>query len=140
MSEESSFIFRETGCLSEQQLMDYLNGKLNEEEMHVIEAHVADCEFCSDAMEGLSAVKNKNEIPLILRQIHNQLRHELQSHQSKTRKVKMYSWLAALVFIILLILLIAFMATYFSMKKHNPEQPPEPPPPTAFQDIRPRSF
>ena len=133
MNKDSSFIFRETGCLSEQQLIDYLDGKLNEEETHAIEVHIADCDFCSDALEGLSAIENKREISLIVRQVHNQLRHELQSHQSKTKKVKMYSWLAALVFIILLILLIAFMATYFSMKKHDHAPHPATPHPVALQ-------
>lgn len=133
MNSDSSFIFKETGCLTEQQLMDYLNGRLNEEEKHAIEAHIAGCEFCSDALEGLSAVKNKGAIPLVIRQIHQQLRHELQSHQSKTKKVKMYSWLVALVFIILLILLIAFMATYFSMKKQDHTPQPVSPHPVALQ-------
>lgn len=130
MNSDASFIFGKTDCLSEQELLDYLHGRLDEQTMHRVEAHMADCEFCSDALEGLAAVQNKENIPLIIRQIHNQLRHELKSHQSKARKTKTYTWLSALIFIILLILIIAFMALHFSIKKHNGSGHPAPPPAT----------
>lgn len=129
MSKRASFIFEETSCLSEQELLDYLNGRLDREKMHSVESHISDCEFCNDALEGLAEVKNKRQIPLIIRQIHSQLRHELQSHQSRTRKTKMYAWLSALVFIILLILLIAFMAIHLSLKHSNTAKTRMPPPP-----------
>lgn len=131
MNEDALHIFEETGCLSEQQLLDYLNGRLSDEEMHLTETHITGCEFCSDALEGLAEVKNRGQIPLIVRQLHHQLRHELQSHQSKARKVKMYTWLSALVFVILLILLIAFMAIHFSLKKDRQTHPPASPIPTV---------
>lgn len=119
MSNEESSLYGENACLSEQELLDYLNGRLDEEKARWVDAHIKGCEFCQDAVEGLAAMKNKEEIPIIVKQIHNQLRHELQSHQSKEKKVKMYAWLSALVFIILLILIIAFMAVQFSLKKQE---------------------
>lgn len=128
MDNDASFIFEKTSCLSEQLLLDYLNGDLDKETAHRVEAHIADCEFCTDALEGLGSVRNKQSIPLIIRQIHHQLRHELQAHQLKSRKTKTYTWLSALIFLILLIVIIAFMAIHFALKKGKSGGPPSTPP------------
>lgn len=109
-------IFEKRSCLSEQQLMDYLNGRLGKEQIHFVEAHIAGCDFCNDALEGLMQMQNKDQIPIIVRQIHNQVRHHLKIRRQKKRKVKMYIWLSAVVLIILIILLIAFLAEFYTMK------------------------
>lgn len=116
MRKGMSSIFEEQDCLSENQLMDYLNGRLSEQQMHSVEAHIADCDFCSDALDGLMQVQNKDQIPIIVRQIHNHVRHHLKMRRVRKKKVKMYVWLSAVVIILLIILLIAFLAEYYSMK------------------------
>lgn len=116
MKKDISFLFDESGCLGERQMMDYLHGRLNEKEMHALEAHIADCDFCNEAMEGLMQVKNKEQIPVIVKQIHNQVRRDLRAHRLRRRKVKMYLWLSFLVIIILIILLVAFLAEYYTIK------------------------
>lgn len=116
MKKGASSIFEESGCLSEKQLMDYLQGRLNEEEIHSLEAHISGCNFCNEALEGLMQVENKDQIPAVIKQIHNQVRRKLKAHRNKRRKIKMYLWLSTLVLIILIILLIAFLAEYYSMK------------------------
>lgn len=116
MKKKMSSIFDESGCPGEKQLMDYLHGRLNDEEMHSVEAHIADCDFCNEALEGLMQVQNKEQIPVIIRQIHNQFRRDLRERRLKKRKVKMYLWLSLLVIIILIILLVAFLAEYYTIK------------------------
>jgi anti-sigma factor RsiW len=119
MKTAASSIFEQTDCPGQQRLIDYLEGRLTEQETHEVEVHVSGCSFCSDALEGLMAIKDKAQIPIIVKQIHNQLRHDLQSHREKKRKQKMYVWLSALIVIILLILLVAFFAIYYSMKRER---------------------
>lgn len=116
MKKNVSSIFEESGCLGEKQMMDYLHGRMNEEDMHALEAHLASCEFCNEALEGLMQVENKGQIPVIVKQIHNQVRRDLRAHRARKRKVKMYVWLSLVVIIVLIILLIAFLAEYYTIK------------------------
>lgn len=133
MNKEAASIFEASGCLTEQQLMDYLEDRLTEEETHAVEVHMAGCAFCTDALEGLMQVAEKRRIPVILKQLQSQLRRELQSHRSKKKKLKLYVWLSTLIVLVLLILLIAFFAIYFSMKKDSQVPPqPSPKPPAAL--------
>lgn len=120
-------IFEETTCLSEQQLRDYLSGKLNKAEAHAVEAHLAGCDFCNEALEGLSHVAHHEQIPAIIKQIRHQFRHELMAHSSKNKKLKLYTWLVVVIIVILAILLLAYFAINFTMKKekqstHNVQQ------------------
>jgi hypothetical protein len=46
-------IWTPTTCLSKQQLLDYVQQKIDEEELHVVERHLIDCSLCSDAVDGL---------------------------------------------------------------------------------------
>ncbi|WP_344978161.1 anti-sigma factor family protein [Compostibacter hankyongensis] len=108
------------GCPSQQQLLDYLNGRLPPDQQHEVELHVADCALCSDALEGLSDMRHREQLPAIVRQIHAQLQRELRSHQRKNKRQKYYVWLSAVIFILLLILIIAFFAIHYAIR-HSPE-------------------
>jgi len=46
-------IWIEGNCLSQAQLLDYIQQKLDRDEMYVVETHINDCPFCSDAIDGL---------------------------------------------------------------------------------------
>lgn len=51
-----------TPCLSSQEMLDYTQGILSTQEQHRIEKHLLDCEFCSDALEGIQMMKNPNSL------------------------------------------------------------------------------
>ncbi|HEV7231095.1 MAG TPA: zf-HC2 domain-containing protein [Bacteroidia bacterium] len=51
-----------TDCLTEQAMFDYIDEKLSAKDCHAVEKHLLDCAFCSEAMEGLSLVKNRSKI------------------------------------------------------------------------------
>ena len=44
--------------LTARQMQDYLSGNLSDVEMHHIEKHLLECDFCAEAMEGLEAMVN----------------------------------------------------------------------------------
>lgn len=46
-------IFSESKCLSRNQLLGYLHGNLDSEEVYTIESHLNDCDLCSAAIDGL---------------------------------------------------------------------------------------
>jgi hypothetical protein len=69
MNEEYQDIFTTTACPTQQQLLDYVQGRLSAEQQHEVELHLADCDMCSEAVEGLSAFEQKEKIPVWLRQM-----------------------------------------------------------------------
>lgn len=130
MNKEAASIFESSGCLSEQELLDYLEGRMAPERAHEVEVHLSGCPFCRDALEGLGAVRDRDRIPLIVRQLQGQMRRELESHRSGAKRTKRYVWLSALILLVLVILLVAYFALYFSMKKER-ERRSAPPAPAA---------
>jgi hypothetical protein len=63
MAEQPTYKFLpEDKCLTESQLFDYIDGKLKASDMHFIEKHILSCAFCSDALEGLEKVKDRDKV------------------------------------------------------------------------------
>ena len=61
MSEELKYkLFSPTDCLSEQTMYDYIDHRLSPKAQHIVEKHLLECELCSDALEGLRLVKDRN--------------------------------------------------------------------------------
>lgn len=125
--DKSRDILKETGCLTGQQLQAYVQGKLTREQVHEVEMHLASCAFCSEAVDGLSAMKKPQELPGIIQQIRRRFRRKLHTHHSGGRKKlgRNYIWLAVIVIAIIAILLLAYYAIDMTMKgEHDhPQQP-----------------
>ena len=66
-------LFTATDCLSEETMFDYIDNKLSDKERHQVEKHLLDCDFCSDAMEGLELVNNRSRINDINEEISNRI-------------------------------------------------------------------
>lgn len=49
-------------CLTQEQLFRYIDGKMSSAEMHSAEKHLLDCGLCSDALDGLQLVRNREKI------------------------------------------------------------------------------
>lgn len=109
-------------CPTQQQILDYLQQRLNAQQQHEVEAHLLDCTFCREAMEGLKILEQKADVPILVRQVHQQLRRELDSHRQRSRHRKYYVWISTLVVAVLLLLLVAFWAMHYSLLKDHPRQ------------------
>lgn len=46
-------------CLTQEQMLAYIDGKLSAVDQHACEKHLLDCELCEDALEGLTLVKDR---------------------------------------------------------------------------------
>ncbi|HEU4719152.1 MAG TPA: zf-HC2 domain-containing protein [Bacteroidia bacterium] len=64
MADEIKYI-KLTGheCLNREKMFAYIDGQLSPADMHEVEAHLLDCPFCSDALEGLEKVKDRHRVP-----------------------------------------------------------------------------
>src|SRR5690606_11276178 len=62
-------IFSETTCISKETMLKFINKQLSQKELHDVQKHLLDCEFCSEALEGMQHAKN----PSILFNIDHQI-------------------------------------------------------------------
>ena len=113
MNDAYNDLFTTTQCPTQQQLLDYVQGRLTPEQQHEVELHLSDCELCSEAIEGLSAFEKKETIPIQLRQMKWQMLRKLKRRKRRKDQVAVYTQLAIIVIIILFILLAAFWTYHF---------------------------
>jgi len=96
--------------INNQQLMDYLAGKLSEEEKHAVEMQLAENDFMSDAVEGLEIVKNKRDINVFVDQLNRDLHKKLfRKSKRQRRKAIQQRWTFAAIILILVLLLAAWL-------------------------------
>lgn len=75
MSKTTNYIiFAETDCISEKTMFDYIDHKLSPKECHQVEKHLLDCSLCSDALDGLALLKDRNKIGEINHRIAEQVK------------------------------------------------------------------
>jgi anti-sigma factor RsiW len=113
MKEEYNDLFTTTQCPTQQQLLDYVQGRLAPEQQHEVELHLADCELCSEAVEGLAAFEKKEQIPGMLKQMKKQMLRKLRTRKRRKEQVTYFTQLAIIVIVILFILLAAFWTYHF---------------------------
>ncbi|RBL91612.1 anti-sigma factor family protein [Chitinophaga flava] len=116
MNEHFNDIFVTTGCPTQQQLLDYVQGKLSAEEQHEVEMHLTDCAFCSEALEGLATIKDKEKIPGWIREMKWEVLKKLRKRYRSRRKTESYISLAVIILSILFLLLAMFWAYHFAIR------------------------
>jgi anti-sigma factor RsiW len=103
--------------IDNQQLMDYLAGKLSEDEKHQVEMQLANNDFMNDAMEGLENVKDKKDINFFVEQLNRDLHKKLlqKKHKKQKRKLLQQRWVYAAIILILALLI----ATWLMIVKYH---------------------
>ena len=89
--------FEEGDCPSENELSNYIEGKCSDADAHKIEAHLLNCEMCSDALEGLSLLNPTSKINSINTELHQKI--DQLTETTKTRIL--IPWQIAAAFILL---------------------------------------
>lgn len=108
---ELNNILSHSDCLSQKQIKAYLSNTLDKEQTHIVESHMADCMFCSDAIDGLAmlpAEENEQHIGDIKSEIESLLFVEEETEKvplvkkvieqpklTSTKSSKRISWRAA---------------------------------------------
>jgi hypothetical protein len=107
---------------SEDELIQYLQENLSPEEMHEIEMQMADSAFVNDAVEGLQAFQDKENIAKITQQLNKELIKKT-SKKKKRKGLKSYQqqdWIQLIAIIIILLCLLSyFMVQLFEKNFHN---------------------
>ncbi|MCA0395977.1 MAG: hypothetical protein LCH51_01125 [Bacteroidetes bacterium] len=91
-----------------QLLMDYLSGKLKQEEQHLVEEWLTDNPFAADAIEGLQTYGNKEDINEVVNQLNKELRQYLQNKRERREKRRWkdnpLTYLAVVLLLVLIII------------------------------------
>jgi hypothetical protein len=94
--------------IDNQQLMDYLSGKLSGEALHELERSMADNEFLNDAVEGLQQVHDKKNMQAYVDQLNASMQKTLEKKKQRRlkRRLKEDPWsLLAVILVIALCIL-----------------------------------
>jgi hypothetical protein len=100
--------------IDNQKLMDYLSGKLSEQEKHEVEKWMVDNDFGNEAIEGLQHFTAKKDLQGYVDQLNKELNQYIQKKKERRdrRKIMEMPWVyVALVFILLLIIVVYFVIT-----------------------------
>jgi anti-sigma factor RsiW len=106
-------IFTATSHLSTGRLLNYLRRELSPGEAHEVERHLADCDFCSDALEGLKKLDDTSSMLSISATLHKMAR------KRKVVKQRLFSQpdLISLIAVFFLILFLVFVALVIFWKR-----------------------
>ena len=61
MKSLQNHIFSTTTCISKETMLKFINKQLSQKELHEVQKHLIDCDFCSEALEGLKYAKNSTK-------------------------------------------------------------------------------
>jgi len=93
--------------LNEEELLNYVSGKSDAENVHAVEKTMAGSSFVNDGIEGLQQFSSAKKINVYVQQINEDLQHKLSDKKlRKKRSINLQSWeIIALIIIVLLCLL-----------------------------------
>jgi hypothetical protein len=96
--------------IDNQQLMDYLSGKLSGEALHELERSMADNAFLNDAVEGLQQLKSKKDMQAYVDELNAAMLHSLDKKKNRRlrRRLRDDPWTYLAIVLVLALCLIGF--------------------------------
>jgi anti-sigma factor RsiW len=105
--------------IDNQQLMDYLSGKLSGEQLHEIERSMADNEFLNDAVEGLQRIRDKKDMQSYVDDLNAAMQKSLAKKKQRRlkRRLKEEPWSLLAVVLIILLCILAWFVIHRTLHK-----------------------
>lgn len=97
--------------IDNQKLMDYLAGKLSDQEKHEVEAWMVDNDFGNEAMEGLQELAGKKNIQGYVDQLNKELHQYIGKKKQRREKrgIDNSLWVYVTIVFILLMIILAYV-------------------------------
>jgi len=97
--------------IDNQKLMDYLSGKLTEQEKHEVERWMVDNDFENEAMEGLQDITAKKDLSVYVDQLNKELNQYIQQKKQRRerRRLKDDPWIYLAIFLILVLVVMGYV-------------------------------
>jgi anti-sigma factor RsiW len=113
MSDPLLDILKKHDELGDEELLNYLMGHLTPDERRQVEERIAASDMNSDAEEGLSSIKSKENIAAITASLNQQLAAQLRKkRKQKKRVIPNQTLLLLATFLVLLLVVLAFVVIY----------------------------
>ncbi len=115
MTDLKDILFDNEEQLNEEELKNYVEDNLPENDKRAFEKKMENSGFVNDAVDGLKAFKNNQNLVGYVNQLNKNLeKHLLSKKQGKEkRKIKNLSWILLSALIILLICIIGYISIHF---------------------------
>jgi len=106
--------------IDNQQLMDYLSGKLSGEELHELEKSMAGDDFLNDAVEGLQQVGNKKTMESYVEELNAAMQKSLQKKKQRRlrRQLKEEPWTYLAIILVIVLCVLAYLVIRQALVKH----------------------
>ena len=103
----------------DEQLMNYLQGNLSDEERKNVQKQMGDDAFVNDALDGLQQFSSNKKLHEYVRSLNQNLQQQLTVKKQKEAKRKLIhpSWIVMATVIILLLCVLAYVVVEF-VKNH----------------------
>lgn len=97
--------------IDNQKLMDYLAGKLSEQDKHEVELWMLENDFENEAVEGLLQVSGKTKIDAYVDQLNKDLNQYIQKkkNQRQKRKIQEAPWVYIAIILIMMLVVLGYM-------------------------------
>ena len=105
--------------IDQETLLQYLQGHLSPEKQHELEAQMLEGELESDALEGLTQFKDKQQLSHLVAQLNRDLKKKTQQRKNKykPRDLKLEPWIWMTVLLILILVTVSYVVIHFALKK-----------------------
>ena len=105
--------------IDQETLLLYLQGKLPDDKKHELEKQLIDNEFAGDAVEGLQAISDQQQISFMVEMLNRDLKKKTEKKRKRRDKLKLpdQTWLIVSVVIIILLIIISFLVIYNMQNK-----------------------
>lgn len=103
---------RSNTIIDDQQLMDYLSGRLSGTARHEVESWLTDQEeFGNDAIEGLQSLREKGALPMHLKKMNSALSKALRAEKKRSRRKRTgeMKWIYITILLILLFTIAGYL-------------------------------
>jgi len=114
-------IFRDSRHFTREELVRYSKHELNEAAQHEMEKHLVDCELCSEALKGISEMKNSSALYEVSKELH------LRARKKHLLKKKIFSQheLVTIFAVVFLIFFLILISIFFFSRQNNKKSPAE---------------
>ena len=100
--------------IDQETLLQYLQGQLTPEKKHELEKQLVDNPFASDALEGLSQVRDKRQIQFMIEMLNRDLKKKTEKKKAfkEKHRIKQDPWILVAIVLILTLAIIAYFIIY----------------------------
>jgi hypothetical protein len=107
--------------IDNQQLMDYLSGKLSGEALHELERSMAGDDFLNDAVEGLQQIGNKNNMQSYVDDLNAAMQKSLEKKKQRRlrRRLKDEPWAYLAVILVIILCVLGYIVIRQALLKHG---------------------